>query len=101
MDHQINHYDALPLSNKEKIIYLIKKDDFIGLSRLLKENDYIQSEITSMRSDYNKTIIQIAVESNNIDIVKMLCRFVYKKEDLSNTGAIGIRNNSSMDQIVE
>jgi len=31
----------------------------------------------------------------------MLCRLVYKKEDLSNTGVIGMRMNSSMDQIVE
>lgn len=89
------------MSDKEKIISLIKQDDEAGLSNFLKENSGSLHDITSMRSIDDKTIIQIAVENDNIDIVKKLCRFVYKKEDLSNTGVIGKKLSGSMDKIVE
>jgi hypothetical protein len=54
-----------------------------------------------MRSNDDRTIIQIAVNINNIEIVKKLCRFVYKKEDLSKSGALGRKMSGTMDLIVE
>ena len=53
-----------------------------------------------MRENDN-TIIQIAVQSNNLNIVKIICQFIYKKEDLSNKKAkSGRKLSGTIDAIV-
>ena len=51
-----------------------------------------------MRDPDYLTMMQLAVKTDNFEIVRMLCEFVYKKDDLSQTNLKQL--STSVDSIV-
>ena len=67
---------------KSRLIWYIKYEDERSMAQYLKMNRGL-IDIMSMRDAQQFTLLQLAVKADNYELVRMLCEFIYKKEDLS------------------